>query len=79
MASFVYAPTVYLISIVMFSATLYERRKIGTLALSALALAAPLLLVLTVMSQETFFADTSTQQLILGLAETDPIVWMQAL
>ena len=78
MASFVYAPTLTLISFVMFAATLYDRKKINDYALSVIAFCMPLLLVLTVTYQEILFSDTSSQQLVLGVSISDPIVWIRA-
>lgn len=72
MASFVYAPTIWLISLVMFCATLYERKKVGDATLVILSALAPSLLIVTVLSQDTFYTETSTQQLVLGVPGTDP-------
>lgn len=78
MASFVYAPTLTLISFVMFAATLYERKKIDDYALSVITICVPVVLILTVTFQEILFADTATQQLVLGVPMSDPVIWVRA-
>jgi len=79
MATFVYAPTEWLIANLMFAATLYERRRIGDAAVALLALTAPALLIATVIAQDVYFGDTSTQQIVLNAPHTDPTELVYAL
>jgi hypothetical protein len=72
MATFVYAPVCTSLALVMFCATLFERRLIGPRAIVALAVSIPLLLAGTVIGQDVYFGSTSTQQLLLGVAASDP-------
>lgn len=71
MATFVYAPTCVSVSLIMFFATLYGRKIIKDRELSFLSFSLPILLICTVLCQDGYFGDTSTQQLILGLPESD--------
>lgn len=73
MATYVYGPACVLVAVIMFCATLFERDLIGGRSLAFVATLMPLTLVATVIAQDVYFGTSSTQQLILGVPETDPV------
>jgi len=69
MSSYVYVPTATLISLIMFAATLFDRRIIGERGILLCAASIPVTLVANLLAQDIFFPTSSTQQLILGEEE----------
>jgi hypothetical protein len=74
LAEYVYCPTQLAVSIIMFGVTLEQRRYISESFLKILLLILPpFLLVSTVIFQEVYIPETSTQEIIIGVPFTNPV------
>lgn len=74
LAEYVYCPTQLAVSIIMFGVTLEQRMYISENFLKLLLLVLPpFLLVSTVVFQELYIPETSTQEIIIGLPFTNPV------
>ena len=71
---FLSCPTQLAVSVIMFGVTLEQRRYISESGLKLLLLILPpFLLVSTVVFQELYIPETSTQEIIIGFPFTNPV------
>ena len=69
----------FILALIMFAATLVDRNLLSSKNAQALFIFPVLILIGTVISQEIHMPSTSTQELIIGIPYSNPVVLYNAL
>ena len=78
-AEYVFTPSEFILALIMFAATLVDRKMLSSKNAQVLFIFPVLILIGTVISQEIHMPSTSTQELIIGFPYSNPVVLFNSL